>query len=138
DVVIPDSEDGAVSARGDLEMVDLFARLICRQQIFASILDPADGAADPPGEERDDQLLAIEAVFDAEATADVRRDHPNGMLRHSEHVGEHSPCRVRRLRRVPDVQLLAALAPLVARDDPARLERLAAEPPKAEVESDHY
>ena len=134
DVAVADPEDRAATAGCDLQVMDLLARLVGRQQVFAPILDPAHRPADPAGEKRDDELLAIEAVLDAEAAADVRGDDADRVLGHAEHVREHPAGAVRRLRRVPDVEAVAGLATLVAGYDTPGLERLPAQAAEAEVE----
>ena len=78
-------EDRAVGSAGDLNLAIGLAGVIHRDQVLAPVLEPADGASDMPGRERDQEVLGIELAAGAEAAADIVLDQVDMLRRQPEH-----------------------------------------------------
>ena len=104
--------------------------------MLATVLDPLDRAAEQAGGEGDQHLLRVDQEdLDAEAAANVRRDHGDRGLRQLELFGDHAAGRDRRLRGVPNRELIEAC--VVAGDDAPGLHRLGRAPLGPELLAQH-
>src|SRR5579884_3435416 len=106
--------------------------LLGGQQVFAAVFHPLHRPLQQPRGDRHRRLFGIEAVFDPEAPADVRRDHPHGVQRQLEQGGEKAAGGVGGLGDIPQGEGGAQLAGLPHRQAAARLQRLAADAAEAE------
>jgi len=70
-----DRRDRAVAPQADARGVDLVAVTGGREEVLAPRLDPLHGAAQPPSQRRDQHFLGVDVALDAEAAANVGRDH---------------------------------------------------------------
>ena len=90
---------------------------------FDAVGDPFDRPAQPFGGPQHQHVLGIEEQLHAEAAADIRRHHPDAVLRHVEDLlGEQVAQEMRALRRAP--QRVSILARVVLADRAARLHRV--------------
>ena len=62
--------------------------MIGRQQMLATVLDPAHRAFEPPRCKRNQEVFRIKFAAHAEATAHVAFDHFNRLLGQAEHAGK--------------------------------------------------
>jgi len=97
----------------------LFPRMIDREKVLASILDPLDRAAQTSRQVGDEEVFGIELATRAEAAADVRLREVDPCLVDPEHAGERPAIEVGNLRHAPDGQALGAGIPFG--EQPARL-----------------
>ena len=84
---------------------------------LAAALGPLDRSAEPLRDDQREDLLRVHVELAAEATADVRRDHPDLLLRDAGDQGQHDPQDVRDLRR--RVQVNSSAAAIGATTTPA-------------------
>ena len=82
--------------------MELLARVSGAAEMLAPGLNPFDRAADPERCQSNDELFGIDVLFDAEAAADVRRNHPHRCFRQLQHVAKRAAQCVRPLGRRPD------------------------------------
>ena len=117
-----DAEDAAVGRQRDFGIVGLAALMRGGEEMLEPVLDPFDRAIEFSRRPRDHHLLGIEQHdLRAEAAADKRRDHAHLPLAHAQHGGKPVAQEYRRLRRVPDRELISARIPIG--DNAARLDR---------------
>src|SRR5439155_26316722 len=91
DVVVADGKDKALIVEGDLDIVQLVARMRRGHEMLAPLLDPAHRPAEPPREERDQEILRVGMALAAEPAADIQRDHPDPLLDEAEGRGDLAP-----------------------------------------------
>jgi hypothetical protein len=96
--------DGAVAARAHLHATGAVARVRRGQQVLAPVLDPAHGAAEPPGQIGDRDVLGVEVHLRAEAAAHGGAEHAQPRLRHRERRRQPRAQHVRGLGRGPHRQ----------------------------------
>ena len=118
------AEDFRLGVDRDLEVPELVALLLGRDEVFAAVLDPLHRLAEPHRARGDERVFRIERALGAEAAAHVRRDHADLVLGEIEHVHEDALDAMRRLRG--DVERVAAGIEIGHRNAPARLHREAA------------
>ena len=107
-----------------------------REEVFAACLDPLHRAAEPPRDGGDDDFFRIGVPLDAEATADIRRQHPNARLGEAQRARDGTANGVGHLRRGPHGE--QAIGCRRMRDDAARLDRDAGDPRKIEHRFDDH
>ncbi len=115
------SKNFSAAVDGDRDLPVLIALLRRREKVLAPVLLPGDGAEKLDRRGRDDRLLGVERRLGAEAAADLGRDHADRFEIAFEQVGERAAAEVRRLRRRPHRQHVAAR--VVARQHGAAFER---------------
>ena len=128
---VAEAEDLAVAGGRDLDVVELLARVGGALEVLAPGLDPLEGAAEPLGDEGDEEVLRVDRALGAEAAADVGRRHPDPVGRFAQRLGEDALEPVRDLRRAPDGEAAARVgngehAPRLERHPRAALD---ADPP---------
>ena len=107
-----------------------------REEVFAACLDPLHRAAEPPRDGGDDDFFRIGVPLDAEATADIRRQHANARLGEAQRARDGTANGVGHLRRGPHGE--QAIGCRRMRDDAARLDRDAGDPRKIEHRFDDH
>jgi hypothetical protein len=110
--VAVDGEETPLAIRVERDVVVVLAAIGVRGQLLASILQPAHGTVEMPGEPCETDFLGEQDALVAEAAADIRRDHPYRPLIDAETFGEPRPVDVGHLRRAVHLQLAEALVPL--------------------------
>ena len=101
---VPESQEAALPVERDRELVDLLPRVIRRVQVLAAVLRPGDGPAEPPGAERDQEVLGVDLAARAEAPSDVQLDQAQALERETEHAGEDAPVHMDDLRRAHSIR----------------------------------
>ena len=115
-----------VVVEADRDVLQLAALLAGGDEVLAPVLGPLDRPAELHGRPRHQHLLGPRVHdLDAEAAADVGRDHLDLESGQAELGGEAARDAGRRLGGVPDPQLAAGRGPSAAYDAP-RLHRPAA------------
>ena len=114
-------ENATRGVEADLDVVLDLARVVRRDEVFAAVLDPADGPAERQRRERDQNVLRIELAADTEAAAHVHLGEAQRARRDPEDLGEDAAVDVDALGRPDQVELAPAR---VGRhgDEPAGLE----------------
>jgi len=131
-----DAEDAAVAGERDLGVVHLAALLGGGKEVFTSVLDPFDRAAELHRRPRQQHFLWIEQHdLGAETAAHERGDHPHLALAQAEHGGKAAAQEHRRLCGVPHRQLVGAGVPMG--DDAAGLDRIGGAAIISEPPADH-
>ena len=128
-----EAEELAVLVERQLGLGHMVAALAVGDETFLTLGHPFDGNADLLGRPGDDRLLAIEELLDAEAAADVGRDHPHLLLRDLEHQRAHQPAHDMR-ELAGRIERVVAGAGIVFGDRGARLHRVADQPVVDEAE----
>jgi hypothetical protein len=121
DEVVAKRNEPAVAVESHCDVVHLLALLCGGQHVLRSFLDPPDGPAGAPREERDEHVLRVHDQLAPEPAADVRRDDPHPVERQVEHLGHDPSDVVRHLRGEPHAKLAGGRD--VVRHDTARLDR---------------
>ena len=80
--------------------------MVGRHLVLAPRSHPLDGPAEPPREPCEQHVLAVGPALDAEAPADVGRDHADARLREPEEPRDLRPDAEGRLARHPEGQLV--------------------------------
>jgi hypothetical protein len=106
-----------------------------REEVLAARLDPFHRAAEPPRDGGDDDFFRVRMPLDAEATADIRRQHANARLGQAQRARDGAADGVGYLRRRPHGEQAVGCRRM--RDDAARLDRHAGDPRKVEHRFDH-
>ena len=117
-----DAENLAVTGQRDFGIVGLAALLRGGEEMLEPVLDPFDRPVEffaGPG--KHDFLRIEQHDLRAEAAADERRDDPHLPLAQAQHGGKAVAQKHRRLRGVPDGEVLGAGVPVG--DDAAGLDR---------------
>ena len=106
------AEDAPVLRQRHLGLVHLSALLRRRVEVLLPILGPLERPLEPHRRPRQQQLLRVEHHdLRPEPAADERRDDAHLRFEQAEHLRQAVPDRNRRLRRVPDRQLLGPRIP---------------------------
>ena len=121
DVVVAQRQDPAVVVKGDLDIVQLVARVGGAHHVLAPVLDPAHRAAELAREKGDEQVFGIDMPLAAKPAADIERDAAHPRLGQAEQRSGLAPHPMHNLGRRPDRRRLGA--PVVGGDDPAALHR---------------
>ena len=114
----------------------VIARVGRGHQPFPPLLHPLHGPAQPHGQETEGNIFRIEDGLDAEAAADIGRDHPDAILGETEDLGQTMTGQMRYLGARPERELPLARAPLG--DSPPPLERCRRLAIRAERALDHH
>ena len=127
-VVVPEldvqPQQPPVVVEADLDVLDLAALMGGRDEVLATVLGELDGPAERLGGQRDQQLFRPWVVdLDAEAAADVGRDHVDLAEVELQLHRDGCPDAGRGLRRGPRLEPVEVRVP--ARDRAAALHRLA-------------
>src|SRR5690606_11842883 len=94
-----------------LHVQDLLPRMGAGNETLQSVLDVFDGAAGEPGHQTGDDLLAVEVSLGSETATERGYPHPNAVQRFIEHLSDKFADAVGRLRRDPQLQLVAVPVP---------------------------
>ena len=97
----------------------IFARMIGRQKMLATVFDPAHRAPQPQRRKRNQEVLGIEFAAHAEAAAHVALDHLDRLLGQAEHAGKDAAVVVGDLAGAGNDQRSGA--GVILREDAARL-----------------
>ena len=117
----PDGEDLALPRGRDLAAHDVVTCEPRADQVLRPVLHPLDRLVQDERRHDGADVPRIDGDLVAEAAADVRRDHPDLVLRQARHEGVDRAVRVRCLRRRPEGQL--AVHAVVVGDAAAGLHR---------------
>ncbi len=79
------AKDCSVAIACDREIARDLARMIGRQHVLATVLDPFDRTAERPGHERNQKILGIELAAHPEPTPDVDHLEVDRAFRETEH-----------------------------------------------------
>jgi len=96
-----DGGERAVAADAEARAVPLIAVGGGGEEVLAPRLDPLHGPAEPARDGRDQHLLGVRVALDAEAAADVGRQHAYARLAEPERGGDGAAHGVGDLRRGP-------------------------------------
>ena len=124
-----------VGIHRQLALADGAARVVRGDLVLAPRGHPLDGPAEPAGQPAEQHLFAVRAGLDAEAAADIGRDHPHPRLGQREEPRHLSPDPEGRLAGHPEGQLFGGL--IEGGEDGARLHRHGREPLLDHAERDH-
>ena len=116
-----DRREGAVAAHAEPRAMPLVAVGRRGQEVLAPRLDPLHRAPQPPRDHRDEHLFGVGVPLDAEAPADVGRQHAHARLAEPEGSGDGAAHGVGDLGRGPQGE--EAIGRRGMRDDAARLDR---------------
>ena len=135
EINVVDGEDDAVVIDGGANLVQLLARMIGSDQMFAAVLDPFHRPVEFLGRDADQKIFRIHFAADAEAAADVRFIHMDRARRELEHAREQFLIAVRHLGGT--VHFQNAARGVITADGAARLQRHAGMPANGEFKLDH-
>ena len=81
---IADGQDRTIASEGQLDPVDLLARMVRRDQVLETILDPGHRPPGPDRQEWHQEIFGVELASHAEAAANLRLDEVDTVLGDSE------------------------------------------------------
>jgi hypothetical protein len=118
---IPESQDRAVRGSRDLRLVSLLAGVGRALQVLSAQLDPPDRTAKSSSDNRNQDVLGVDATLRPEPPTDVGGDDPDLVGRQAERLGERPLNQVGDLGRCPDGH--PPVPRIGHREDPPRFER---------------